>query len=751
MAGFGYGSGIAVDKQDEKGVAMMRNIIGLMLGAWLGLAAGARAQYAFMTNDDSSLKILAYTGALYTVEIPASIDGREVTIIGEEAFQNQALIESVTMPDSVAIIEDRAFRGCAGLTSLVLGAGLRSIGVEAFATSGLPRVELPHSVTGIGMRSFAGNPVEHLRVGDGLENVPRSAFDFTQLRSVQTGNGLRQLGGFDDVENPGTGPLTFDGAAMMTQALVGGGITSMGYRAFADCAKLPDLTVPDSVVEIGMDAFYQTTGLTSVWLGAGVKQIGSSAFYNSGLQRLEVPGGVEIIQSWAFHGATSLAHVAIGGGVTQIGVSAFGNTAMTQMNIPGNVQTIGAEALINAKALRHVVIGTGTTVIGQGAFRGTVSLTSIWVHADNPAYTSEDGILFDKEQTKLVQYPAGATSAAYSVGATVETIGQDSFQSVSHLEQINIPGNVRTIERWAFPFSSNLRRVGLAEGVESIGSYAFGWTGLESVAIPASVTDIGDHAFHRTLLNTQFMVHVDNPAYSSVDGVLFDKSQSTLIQYALGLAGSYAVPTSTAAIRPRAFEGAGHLTQLAIPDSVLNIGESTFHSCTSLARVVLGSGITNIGNSAFSFCRSLTSVVIPASVARIGSQTFFYCSSLRHVVFAGNGPVTSEWAFENAPHATIYRHPDSTGWPEPGEPFAGRPVQVGLPPMATEGRMGMTEGRFEFDLGWAASMPVVVEATHSPTGTWQAVWTSAPPKATDRFMDPSAAMHSQRLYRVRWP
>ena len=151
--------------------------------------------------------------------------------------------------------------------------------------------------------------------------------------------------------------------------------------------------------------------------------------------------------------------------------------------------------------------------------------------------------------------------------------------------------------------------------VTEIGPWAFMDSGIRSVTIPKSVTAISTGAFGEDGLLTAITVDTNNPAYSSLDGVLFDKSQDELVQFPAGLSGSY-----------------------AIPSSVHSIGNYAFSGCSSLTSVTIPNGVTSIGAGAFVNCSSLTSVTIPSSVQGIGNYAFENCTSLTRVYFKGVAP-----------------------------------------------------------------------------------------------------------------
>jgi hypothetical protein len=206
--------------------------------------------------------------------------------------------------------------------------------------------------------------------------------------------------------------------------------------------------------------------------------------------------------------------------------------------------------------------------------------------------------------------------------------------------------------------------------VSSIAENAFnGCTSLTSVTIPGSVNSIVGGAFIDCNSLTAILVDSTNAFYSSLNGVLFDKSQSTLIECPGGIAGGYTVPSSVTSIGGNAFYGCASLTSVTIsvgvtnigydafvyctslasvtiPGSVTSIAEDAFQDCTLLTSVSIGNGVTSIGEQAFYGCRSLGSIMIPGSVTSIGEQAFDYCTSLTNVTMYNGLASIGEYAFE---------------------------------------------------------------------------------------------------------
>jgi hypothetical protein len=229
-----------------------------------------------------------------------------------------------------------------------------------------------------------------------------------------------------------------------------------------------------------------------------------------------------------------------------------------------------------------------------------------------------------------------------TIGTNVTSIGDSAFYYCSALTSITIPNSVTSIGDDALVNCSGLTSVTIPNSVISIGDDAFvNCSGLTNVAIPASVTSIGDDAFVNCSGLTNIAVNAGNASYASVGGVLFNKAMTTLIQYPIRLAGSYAISNSVTSIGDNAFVNCSGLTSVTIPNSVTSIGDYAFSDCYRLTNVTIGNSVTNIGGSAFAACSGLTNVTIPASVTSIGEYAF-NCSGLTNIaVNAGNASYAS--------------------------------------------------------------------------------------------------------------
>jgi hypothetical protein len=671
-----------------------------LLAAALALPAVVQAQFAYTTTN-SAITITGYGGSGGAVIIPDTINGLPVRSIGYGALGDREDITSVTIPNSVTNIEDSsfietgltnvaigdsvvrigsdAFAYCRSLTTITIGTSVTSIGEDTFtecasltsinvvggnsAYSSVAGVLLdkshttlvqypngkvgsyiiPNSITNIGEKGFQYcGSLSSITILDSLVSIGDLAFDQCGLTNATIGNGVVSIGGSAFAECQGLASVT-----------IGNKVTSIGDRAFLQCFSLTNVRIPSNVTNIGDYAFFQT-GLTNVTIGNGVISIGNSAFSATSLTSVTIPDSVTSIGDWAFEGCYGLTNVTFGSSVISIGDDAFNFcTGLTSVTIPRNVSTIGEEAFVYCS-----------------------SLTAINVDVANLFLSSAAGVLFNKNQTTLVEYPAGKTGNNYIIPTSVTDIGDYAFENCVGPTNITIGNSVTNIGKYAFN-QSDLTSVTISDSVTSIGDGAFsGSFGLTSIVLPGSVTSIGDLAF----------------------------------------------------------SGCPYLTSATIPNGIASIGEGAFAGCFSLTNVTIGSSVTNIGEGAFAACDDLTSVHFTGNAPGVSSNAFSWL-------------LAEEGVYVIDP-ATVYYLPNTAGW---SSTFAGLPTALWLPQVQIgDGSFGVRTNQFGFNIAWASGQTVVVEAcTDLANPLWQPVQTNMLTSDSVYFGDSQWTNYSARFYRLK--
>lgn len=324
------------------------------------------------------------------------------------------------------------------------------------------------------------------------------------------------------------------------------------------------LTLGENIETIGNNAFGAALAIKQLVLNEGLKTIGQEAFYNcQRMSDINFPSTLEVIGEHAFYNCLNLKSINLNEGLKEIGNFAFRGTGLSGViTIPSTVE-----------------------VIGDAPFRSLTAVTGFEVAEGSDYFCSSDDIIFTKDMTGLVCYPAGKNVPAYEVPAGVKYIANQAMRNNISLSSVKLP-----------------------EGLERIGDLAFVSDFLTEFNVPASVTYIGEGALFNNVYLTSITVDPANTEYRASDGMLFGINNGMLV----------------AVVPPK-----GDVT---IPEGVKILGGYTFYNNPNLGKVTLPSTLERIGDEAFEYS-SITEINFPASLKSVGMQAFASCANLREAMF----------------------------------------------------------------------------------------------------------------------
>ena len=609
-------------------------ILTIISGMNLTAYAETYGDFEYSYIEDDRLSITGYNGSATNPEIPSAINGVSVTEIGESAFENCTSLTSVTMPDSVTSIGFCAFYNCKSLTSVTIPDSVTSISESAFEDcKSLTSATIPDSVTSIGDYAYHGC---YFTSENFVNNSNVELDDSSKPTIVDT-----DAGGFCIKDNV---LVNMRPAYAIGEVTIPNSVIIFGYSAFDSCESLISVTIPDSVTCIDDRTFSSCTSLTSIEVSGNNKNYSSNdgVLFNKNKSRLiTYPAG-----------KTDSKYV-----------------------MPNSVISIDDDAFDSCINLKSVTIPNSVTSIDSGAFSNCISLTSLEVSGNNKNYSSTDGVLFNKDKSELITYPAGKTDSEYaipnsvtsignyafacstnltsvSIPNSVTSIGYDTFEDCTSLTSVTIPDSVTSIGWDTFENCTSLTSVTIPDSVTSIGRYTFeNCTSLTSVTIPNSVTSIGEHAFY----NTAYY----NDESNWDNGVLYISDCLIDTNYNFDSTTDYIIKDGTRIIANSAFSKWDNLISVTIPNSVTSIGDSAFYNTAyyndesnwnngvlyisdclidinddfdSTTDYIIKDGTRIIADSVFSNCDNLISVTIPNSVKRLGDNAF---GSVKKVIYNG--------------------------------------------------------------------------------------------------------------------
>lgn len=259
------------------------------------------------------------------------------------------------------------------------------------------------------------------------------------------------------------------------QIVFDGEITYIGNNAFNLLINLNSITIPDSVIKIGYGAFIGCEKLEKIIIPNNVSTIGEYIFYDcANLKSVTIGKGLTDISSHAFYNCVSLKSIEIPDNVTKIDNSAFlFCTGLENVSISKSLKEISESAFEYCRTLKEIVIPEKVETIGARAFANCSSLVEILVDKNNKYFCNDEyGVLYSKDYTLLIQYPAGGNETMYAIPYLVKDIEIGAFGG-AQFSTLILSTTVETIGDWAFESCYYLKEIFIKNNLKEIGKYAF--------------------------------------------------------------------------------------------------------------------------------------------------------------------------------------------------------------------------------------------------------------------------------------
>lgn len=560
--------------------------------------------------------LVKYDGTDSVVTIPEGVEK-----IGERAFCGNKKVVELIMPDSVVSIEEDAFEKCIKLKTVKFSGKLERIERSAFRKcKALTEAVLPETLSYIGDSAFAG--CAKLKViSCGSENIQMDSNPFdVECKLLYDKNGMLIFAGtlFDyigeakDVEVPyGVKRImnyafeeSWRETSKVKSVILPETVVEVGYRAFANCQKLKNLSAPAGVT-YGTAAFKGCKGLAD---DNGFIIIDNNALgYFGDSEIITIPDGVHTLSDELFEvsyyetnpGNKKITEVNLPTSLKKIGSQVFsGCSALVSIDIPDSVVEIGDGAFTNCANLKQINLPSSVQKLGTGLFAGCKSL------ADENGYVINNNTLY--------AYYGAERNIVIPEG--IEGITHDTFNKAGIIT-IQLPSTLKNLGS-AFQGCEMLEEIVVPEGVEVIYEHTFsGCFRLSRVVLPSTITRIGDGAFK----GCEALKEIDLPKG---------------VQY----------------IGECAFKNCPGLENISLPNNISALEDQTFKCCSQLKTVKLPDGLKVIGPYVFSGCSNLESIEIPASISEIQYSAFQNCTSLKKVEMSDASKVTiNATAFEDCP------------------------------------------------------------------------------------------------------
>ncbi len=352
------------------------------------------------------------------------------------------------------------------------------------------------------------------------------------------------------------------------------------------CGKAGKVLVPDSVVSIAEKAFYRCSSLTEIELPKHLETIGLGAFGRSGIHKIQIPAGVVKLREGILIFCSNLKEVVLSDNLRFIEDYAFaGCNSLKTILIPRGVVSVGNLCFAYCSALQHVTLPLTLQEIGTGAFAYCKKLTQL------------------------------------RIPGSVTKIDRFAFLECSKLKNVELSEGLKSLGTGAFMFCTSLEQLILPEGLTSAGARILDGSSARSIYLPESLEKIEENTFLADHLD-EFLVAVRNPAFTSVDGVLYTKDLNEIVRWPGAKAGVAHIPSYIKNIWDDAFSGCSQITDIVVDQDnseyrskdgalIANcLSELIYVPDNTAGSIIVPKSINFFASSAFSGCASVQDIFV---------------------------------------------------------------------------------------------------------------------------------------------
>lgn len=631
---------------------------------------------------------------------------------------------SLIIPNSLEIIGDYAFGGCAELETLHIPASVKHIQGNPFPSMLRITTDSPSYVVKddilydkeCSRLIHAFSDLKTIVIDSSVKKIEHSAFrGSNNLSNIIVHSEINEIGGyaFSDCQNLNNVIINAKMEIIPDGLFYGSGIyefdipaetKKIGLGSFKYCKRLQKVDIPENVTKIDAFAFENDESLKYININANIQAIEQGTFRGcSSLKEIIIPEGVKSIGEEAFKDCIGLETIRLPYSIEEIGDAVFeGCTNLKRIELPHSIKGLSRKLFAKCKALREVIMPSNIEFIGSKAFKGCESLYSIAIPV---------GV-------------KGIGSAAFSYSGlrevvipdTVEELGESAFLECRHLHSTLVPGSIKTIPEFCFGGCRSLSQITICEGVESIEDAAFsGCPSLKKLFLPEGMKRFGE------VDTLEYSLIDDLYVPSTIDDLYVPSTLEEIVPFNIGLGSGYVnlhVPFDMKTIAEKYIENTkksleehgyyfdepneifeyavidnlilevldkskntltvkGLLNPYASSDIVIpsftlikgkyyrivRIGTNAFYNITSLNSVKISDGISSIGAHTFSYCSSLKKVEFPASLTEIEGELFYDCNNLESIFVDFDNPkfLSVNGVLYTKDHKKMVAYPNAKG------------------------------------------------------------------------------------------